>query len=227
MTYIVPTPVTARRFLLPIRGADPNRRPPPDLDLAAIEGGPDDPVVPVVENVGPDARLLLFSGVEEIRRWREVARFIGAPEDALFALAERLQVAEIVLDAGGPVRRRFPFKPDEARPPMTPNGSFAIRGLAGPLSLPNCDALRTALAAEPVIEAAWVVEATVDDSDVVVLGLEVQGREVAREAIDRLTRAALPLLPHDLYMGMQVVLLEDATVSAAVRNSDAPIYSRL
>lgn len=191
---------------MPIRGADPRRRPSPEEGL--------DGVVPVVEN----GALLVFSGVEEIRRWRPSARFVTVSPEGAEDLARRGGAGEIVRDVGGPVRTRTPVsgvRGVEAAP-------FGLRGLAAPLGPVSVDRFRELLAAHPAIERAWVVEATVDASGVVTAAVEIEpGHE---EVVRNLAPEVLPLLPVDFYESVQVLVLHDDEVGAAIRAADEPLY---
>lgn len=168
--------------------------------------------------------MLLFRGIDEIRRWRDPARFIAAPEEPLFDLARRLGVESIVLDVAGPVRQQLGTSTEGGA--LSPGPPFDLRGLAGPLTLHACGRVRTELARERSIEAAWVVEATVEGSDIIVVALEVGANGSRDELGKRLMRTIGSSLPLDSYAGIQIVVLEDPAVSDAVRHADAPIYRR-
>lgn len=200
-----------QRVLLPIRGADPRRRPPPDAGL--------DGVVPVVE----DGALLTFSGVESVRRWRPVARFVTAPSETVEEVARRLGAREVVHDVAGPVRTRRAC-PGGAAVEVPP---FGLRGLAGPLDERAIDRLRALLAKHPPIESAWVVEATVDGTAVAVAAFGVEpGHEDPGGLVKGLAGDVVPLLPVDLYAGAQLVLAGDDEVGRAIRAADDPVYVR-
>lgn len=168
--------------------------------------------------------MLLFRGIDEIRRWRDPARFIAAPEEALFDLAGRLAVGAIVLDVAGPVRQHLGSSPNGG--PVSPGAPFDLRGLTGPLTLQTCARIRTELARERSIEAAWVVEATVDGSDIIVVALEAEADGARGGLGKRLIRTVVPTLPLDSYLGAQIVVMEDPATSDAVRRADAPLYRR-
>lgn len=193
---------------MPIRGADPRRRPAPETGL--------DGVVPVVE----DGALLVFSGVEAVRRWRETARFVTARSDEIAGVARRVGASEIVQDVAGPVRMRTPVAGTGAvgSPP------FDVRGLSAPLRGPDVDRLRELLSAHPPIEKAWVVEATVDALPVAVAAFQVEpGQD---DVVRGLVPAVVPLLPVDLYGGVQVLVLHDNEVGRAIPSADEPLYVR-
>lgn len=199
------------RLLVPIRGADPGRRPSPEAGL--------DGVTPVVEG----GALLAFSGVEAVRRWRETARFVAVPQDGIEGLARRAGAGEIVQDVAGPVRTktRVDAAAEVAAPP------YGLRGLAAPLDPLAVGRLREVSSRHPAIERMWVVEATIDGSDVVVAAFQVEaGHEDAGALVRSLTPEVVPSLPVDLYEGVQLVVLTDDEVAGAVRASDEPIYER-
>lgn len=198
------------RVLLPIRGADPRRRPPPDAGL--------DAVTPVVE----DGALLVFSGVESLRRWRDRARFVSARVAELADVARRAGAVVIVRDVAGPVRTRIPCDAAGATP-----APFGLRGLAAPLAPAAVDRLRDVLRARPPVRAAWVVEATVDGAPVIAVAFLVEAEHDDAPALVRATAEdVLPLLPVDRYEGVQLVVLDDGEVGRAIRAADEPVYSR-
>jgi hypothetical protein len=199
------------RVLLPIRGADPRRRPAPGAGL--------DGVVPVVE----DGALLTFSGVESVRRWRPVARFVTAPAEEVDGVARRLGAREVVHDVAGPVRTRRACPGSLA----VETAPFGLRGLAAPLAEPAIDRLRALLARHPSIERAWVVEATVDGAGVAVAAFEVEpGNDDPGGLVKGLAGDVVPLLPVDAYAGVQLVLANEDEVGLAIRAADDPVYVR-
>lgn len=196
------------RLLVPIRGADPRRRPSPEAGL--------DGVVPVVE----DGALLAFSGVETVRRWRPVARFVTVTSDQSVELARRFGAREVVRDVAGPVRTRTSVEGAA----QVAAGPFDLRGLATPLAPASVDGLRALLAGHPAVEEAWVVEATVDAMSVVVAAFSTEpGHD---EVVRALASEVVPLLPVDLYAGVQVVVVSDDDAGRAIRAADDPLYVR-
>ena len=196
---------------MPIRGADPGRRPSPEAGLYGV--------IPVVEQ----GALLVFSGVEAVRRWRETARFVAVPQDGIEGLARRAGAGEIVQDVAGPVRTRtrVDAAPEVIAPP------YGLRGLAAPLDPRAVDKLREVSSRHPAIERVWVVEATIDGSGVAVAAFQVEaGHEDAAALVRSLTPEVVPSLPVDLYEGVQLVVLAGDEVADAVGAADEPLYER-
>lgn len=197
------------RLLVPIRGADPRRRPSPEAGL--------DGVTPVVEG----GALLVFSGVEAVRRWRETARFVTVPADELEGLAERAGAAEIVRDVAGPVRTRTPL-PRRSEPVATP---FGLRGLASPLERRVVDRLRDVLSRHPAIENAWIVEATLDATAVAVVAFLIEpGHSDPAGLARHLADDLVPVLARSPHAGVQFLVLADDEIGQAIRAADEPIY---
>ena len=197
------------RLLVPIRGADPRRRPPPEAGL--------DGVTPVVEG----GALLVFSGPEAVRRWREIARFVTVPADEVEGLAVRSGATEVVRDIAGPVRTRsqLPRRSDATPPP------FGLRGLASPLEGRVVDRLRELSSRHPAIEKAWVVEATVDASVVAAVAfLNEPGHSDPAALVRSLSDDIVPLLANGPYEGVQLVVVADDEVGRAIRAADEPVY---
>lgn len=194
---------------MPIRGADPRRRPSPGAGL--------DDVIPVVE----EGALLVFSGVEAVRRWRRTARFVTVRPAEIEELGLRAGAVEIVRDVAGPVRTRtrLPGRRDAGARP------FGLRGLAAPLDDRALDRLRGLLSRHPAIEKAWVVEATVDASPVAVAAFQVEPEHEDPAALARsLADDVVPLLADAPYEGVQVVLVAEDDVGGAIRAADEPVY---
>jgi SseB protein N-terminal domain len=217
------------RLLVPIRGADPDRRPPEGLDVADLAGRQDDPVRPVVVDLDGGPTMLLFTSADAARRWRPSISALAARGDRLLALAERMRVAQVVIDVADPPARRITVI--ENGPQVPPgSGGWRIRGLAGPLLPGDLHRLRRRLGASPAVASAHVVEVTDPRTrtDHVVLALDVP--EVTTEAAERVAREllpdVLPLLPGRLYHGVQVTVMTDPGFRENVRGADAPVYER-
>lgn len=212
----------SRSALMPIRGANPDRPPPAGVELPGlVDTGA---IAPVVERDELGSRLLLFSGPDAVRRWREVARFIGGPMNDMVALAPRIGATEVVLDIAGPVRRRITPEGEPIEPAPRP---FDITALAAPIPRPAFFELQKLLAARPSVEAAWAVEATIDGALVLLLGVDPAPAEPdPAGALKALAAELLPLLPARLYNGVQFVVLEHPDVMTAVKDADAPIFVR-
>ncbi|MDQ3916123.1 MAG: hypothetical protein M3323_12500 [Actinomycetota bacterium] len=206
-------------MLIPIRGADARRRPPPGLDLTALRGGSDDPVVPVVEH----GRLLTFTDVEASRRWRPVAQFFTATLDEVPVVAGRLGASEIVQNIAGPVRTRIDLRPSATGDSTRP----AVRALAGPLHDEVLDRLRTRFDAAAAVEKVWVAETTVDEHEVLLLGVFVgAGRFDPRSVVRGVARQVVGLLPAGAYEGAQFIVMGKGEVGEAIAAADEPIYVR-
>jgi SseB protein N-terminal domain len=216
------------RLLVPIRGADPDRRPPDDLDVGALTGRPGDRVRPVVVDLDGHPTMLLFTSADAARRWRPSISALAARGDRLLALADRMEVAQVAIDVADPSARRIAVKAGSRVPQG--GGAWRVRGLAGPLLPGDLHRLRRRLSASPAVTSAHVVEVTDPRTrtDQVVLALEVP--EVSTEAAERVAREllpdVLPLLPGRLYHGIQVTVITDRAFREHVRRADAPVYER-
>ena len=212
------SPVRTERCLVPIRGADPHRRPSPDVSLRDLPGwGADSPVVVA-------GSLLVFSSVEAVRRWRAVARFITASADDAQNVAARLGAHQVVWDAAGPIRRKVGVEGVEAARTAT-RTPLDIDALAAPLAPQAVATLRGELGARPQVRTAWVVEASVDRGKVIVVAFDLDDAAIDAAAVARSAGGSLvPLLPVDRYDGVQVILRSDPTVAEAVEGADRPIF---
>ena len=218
-----------RELLVPIRGADPDRFPPAGLDVGTLSGAPEDPVQPVVIDRDGRSTLLLFTSADAARRWRPSVSAISARGNLLVALAERMGVAQVVADVAGPALRTLAVIDEQAAAPPG-EGTWRVRGLAGPLEPGALHRLRRRLAGSPAVASAHVVEATDPRSgaDMLVLALAVPGVSLpATEAVARdLLVDIVSLLPGRLYDGIQVTVIDDPEFRDAVRSADAAVYER-
>ena len=202
------TDLEAQELLLPIRGADGEVPLPREGALDSVRP------VTVHEDDGME-RVLLFTGVEELRHWRSSARWVAASGDRILAVAERLGL-EALVDAAGPAPRRIGSSTAE------PGDPSRLQGLAGPLDPRALFHLRRAFAGQPVIAAVWIVEAR----EVLVVAVDVTGvgAEAADAVVRELAPVLLPLLPGDLYAGVELSVLAGDDFDRAVRAADAPVY---
>jgi hypothetical protein len=223
----VPGDLERRWLLMPIRGADPHAPIPRDQPLEEITGDEGEAIRPVVV-AGPRGRsLLLFTGADPLRRWRRTARFLSAPGGDLMALADRLQVAEVAVDAEGPRPVRLP-RPGAPRTPPRPADRWNVRALAGPVDAGALFKLRRRLEGTTPVSSLYLFEVTLDGRDLLAAGFDVEG--VSDEAADVVVRDAgrsiAGLLPVDLYAAVQFLTLDDDELAARARAVDAPVYRR-
>ena len=184
-------------------------------------------VHPVVVGGAAGSRLLLFTGTESLRRWRRSARFLSAPGHDLLALAQRLGVSEVTVDPAGPREVRVPV---EGARPSEPGASdrWTVRAMTGPLDAAALFRIRRRLERHVPVSELYLFEVTVDGSDVLVAGFDVQGvsEEAATAVVREGARSIAPLLPVDLYAGVQFALLSDEELAPRARAVDAPVYVR-
>jgi hypothetical protein len=215
-----------RWLLMPIRGADPHAPVPRDHPLEEISGAEGEPIRPVVVGGPPGGRLLLFTGTEALRRWRRAARFLAAPGGDLLALGDRLGVAEVVVDAEGPRPARLALSGSPPRRP--PADRWGVRPMAGPVDAGALFRLRRRMASHVPVSALYLFEVTLDGRDLLAAGFDVEGTsdQAASGVVRAAARSIGPLLPVDLYAGVQFVALEDERLAARARAVDPPVYLR-
>ena len=216
-------------LLMPIRGADPHAPIPRDHPLDQITGDEGEPIRPVVlRGLGRVRHLLLFTGTESLRRWRRTARFLAAPGAEVLALADRLGVAQVLVDPEGPRPGRVSASRGGHPTDPGPADRWDVRAMAGPLDAGAMFKLRRRLAAQVPVSALYLFEVTLDGQDLLAAGFDVEGvtEEASAAVVREAARSIGPLVPADLYAGVQFVVLTDERLAARARAVDAPVYLR-
>jgi hypothetical protein len=221
--------LSAQDLLVPIRGADPDRAPPEGLDVDELSGGPGDPVRPVVVDEEGRSTMPLFTSADAARRWRPSVSALSARGDRLLAMADRMGVAQVVVDPADPSPTRLLVTEGRAADPPG-EGSWRVRAMAGPVEPGAMHRLRRLLAASPAVASAHLVEVTDPRTrrDMLMVALEVPAvSDPAAEGVARdLLPGVLSFLPGRLYDGIQVAVIADPTFRDEVRRADRPVYER-
>lgn len=211
--------LSARRLLVPLRegGTQPPAEGTMTLQAALAAPGV---AAPVVEAGPGNARWLpVFTSAEAVRRWRPSVRVLGASGEQLLALAERLGCSEVVVDPAGPQPMRVPAgsgRRPRIRPLSTPIGHDLLRRLD------------RELADHDAVGRVWLVELALDGEDVLLVGVEVPGKDPAEaeRIADGLRPRLVPLLPSALYDGVDFRAMTDPQLATDVAATDAPVYRR-
>ena len=205
-------------LLVPLRGAHPEAASArwSELPRGRVAGAP-------VAEATDETKWALraFDNPPAVATWRSPARWIHVPTTAVPELAARAGASSVLIASDdGTVSER----PAARAPDSIPALPFDVRALAGPLEPEALARLRLALeeALEPM--RAYVAEATVDGSPVLVAGLEWE--RSSSLIADRVRDELLSLPPVRFYRGVQIVAMTDPYLSAALRAVDKPIYER-
>jgi hypothetical protein len=84
------------------------------------------------------------------------------------------------------------------------------------------------LAGHDAVGRVWLVELALDGEDVLLVGVEVPGKDPAEaeRIADGLRPRLVPLLPSALYDGVDFRAMTDPQLAADVAATDAPVYRR-